>query len=305
MMHDIYSKREERNKRKRGELPDIYQYDEIPKPLRVQSLLIIEENIENVSNNVSEGHNDPTISYLIVKQIHDALCREYGVLSLTGKKYFNYEQAFGELVNFVIAEENYERVLDVIEISLGYYKPVGRKTADSIAELNDRFKEAGVGYQYESGQIVRIDSQYIHANAVKPALGLLADKKYDSVNQEFLAAHEHYRHKRYEESINDCLKSFESLLKTICLEKGWDCGEHDTAKKLIQIVLSKGLIPTFMENQLNTMQTLLGSGVPTARNKLSGHGQGTEIREIPDYMASYVLHLTASTILLLGNAASQ
>lgn len=46
-------------------------------------------------------------------------------------------------------------------------------------------------------------------------------------------------------------------------------------------------------------------GVPTARNKLSGHGQGPEIRVIPDYMASYVLHLTASTILFLGNAASQ
>ena len=30
---------------------------------------------------------------------------------------------------------------------------------DAIKELNYRFKEHGVGYQYESGKIIRIDSR--------------------------------------------------------------------------------------------------------------------------------------------------
>lgn len=44
------------------------------------------------------------------------------------------------------------------------------------------------------------------------------------------------------------------------------------------------------------------AGVPTVRNKLGGHGQGAEQIEVPDYVAAYALHLTATNILLLVNA---
>ena len=122
------------------------------------------------------------------------------------------------------------------------------------------------------------------------------------MNQEFLQAHEHYRHGRYEESTTECLKALESLLKTICSGRNWAYDQKDTAKKLIAIVLNNGLLPSFMQNQLNVMQNLLESGVPTVRNKLAGHGQGPMPRQMPDYIASYVLHLTATTILLLAQA---
>ena len=56
-----------------------------------------------------------------------------------------------------------------------------------------------------------------------------------------------------------------------------------------------------MDNQLNAMRTLLES-VSTNRNKLAAHGQGTEQRVVPEYIASYTLHLTASTLLLLAKA---
>ena len=44
------------------------------------------------------------------------------------------------------------------------------------------------------------------------------------------------------------------------------------------------------------------SGVPTIRNKVSGHGQGMEVVEIPSYLAAHQLHLTATTILFLSEA---
>ena len=39
-----------------------------------------------------------------------------------------------------------------------------------------------------------------------------------------------------------------------------------------------------------------------ARNKVAGHGAGNEVREIPEYLVSYILHMTASTIVFLIKA---
>ena len=57
-----------------------------------------------------------------------------------------------------------------------------------------------------------------------------------------------------------------------------------------------------MQSHFTGLRSTLESGVPTVRNKLSGHGQGAEEINVPDYIAAYALHLTASNILLLAKA---
>jgi non-ribosomal peptide synthetase component E (peptide arylation enzyme) len=49
------------------------------------------------------------------------------------------------------------------------------------------------------------------------------------------------------------------------------------------------------------LKTLLESGVPTVRNKLSGHGAGLK-KKIPRYIVEYAINMTASTILFLVQA---
>ncbi|WPD25072.1 MAG: hypothetical protein SD837_02840 [Candidatus Electrothrix scaldis] len=279
-----------------------YQYEDIPNPLRVQVVHMLKEAFM-IEGKYFSSEADETI-----KEINKVLCREYGVFRLSDE----YDKAFSELADFLLQTKDYEQALDVIELTFriidksirkNLYHYNQRLNVDAlINELNQRFREAGVGYQYESGELIRVDSQFIHSEAVKPVLSLLKAQRYHSVNQEFLQAHEHYRHGRYEESTTECLKAFESLLKTICSGRNWAYDQKDTAKKLIAIVLNNGLIPSFMQNQLNVMQNLLESGVPTVRNKLAGHGQGPTPRQMPDYIASYVLHLTATTILLFAQA---
>ncbi|MDU9049664.1 MAG: hypothetical protein Q3M30_12510 [Candidatus Electrothrix sp. Rat3] len=299
MLLDLFSKRK---KRERGEFSDVYQYEDIPYSFRVQVVHMLKEAFM-IEGKYFSSEADETI-----KEINKLLCREYGVFRLSEE----YDKAFSELADFLLQTENHEQALDVIELTFRIIdKSIRTNTynynqyldVDSLLdELNKRFREAGVGYQYASGELIRVDSQFIHSEAVKPVLSLLKAQRYHSVNQEFLQAHEHYRHGRYEESTNECLKALESLLKTICSERNWPYDQKDTAKKLIATVLKNGLIPSFMQNQLNIMQNLLDSGVPTVRNKLAGHGQGPTQREMPDYIASYALHLTATTILLLAQA---
>ena len=70
----------------------------------------------------------------------------------------------------------------------------------------------------------------------------------------------------------------------------------------IDICFQNGLIPDFFQAQFSSLRAGLESGVPTVRNKLSSHGQGVEQREVPQYMARYLLNLTATSILLLTDA---
>ncbi|MGN9527505.1 DUF7014 domain-containing protein [Escherichia coli] len=54
------------------------------------------------------------------------------------------------------------------------------------------------------------------------------------------------------------------------------------------------------KNQFSSIRILLESGIPTIRNKEGGHGQGAEITKVPEYLASYTLHLTATNLLFLA-----
>ena len=97
----------------------------------------------------------------------------------------------------------------------------------------------------------------------------------------------------------DCLKAFESAMKIICDLKGWTYKPTDTAKSLIEVCLTNNLIPTFTQQQLTSLRTLLESGVPTVRNKQAGHGQGSELRQVPPHLARFALNLTGTAVVLL------
>jgi hypothetical protein len=176
---------------------------------------------------------------------------------------------------------------------------------EAIAELNIRFKEHGIGYQYSSNKIIRIDTEFIHHEIVKPALKLLRGKDFRGAQAEFLKAHEHYRHGRSLEALNECLKTFESVMKIICDKHSWQYAPSVTSKGLIQICLEKGLIPKYWDAYYTSLRSMLESSVPTGRNNLSGHGAGAKPVIVPDYLVAYMLNMTASTVVFLIEAESK
>lgn len=298
---DLFSKRQ---KKLRGEIPDIYTYDKIPQPLKVQIVHIIQDAVGE-DRYVDDNHAEKIYEFL-----HKAICREYGVFRL-GTGYIESHQQ--QLFNYFLQSEKTEEAIDIIELSFKYIDRVIREDywrhkqqtnpqlepAAAITELNERFKEHGVGYSFEGGEIIRIDSTYIHAEVTKPTITLLWNNKFRGANEEYLKAHEHYRHGRNKECLAECLKAFESTLKVICKEKGWAYNQTDTAKKLTQICFQNGLVPTFTQNQFSSLQNLLESGIPTIRNKLGGHGQGQIPQKVDDEMTRYGLNLTGTNIIFL------
>ena len=261
-----------------------------------------------VKSTIGNDSDYNTPASQIYNYINNTLCREYGVFKLQEYASENFEYIY----NFFLKEKDPEKCLDVIELTFkcinGYvrqnsweFRDCHQSPDDAIEELNNRFRESGIGYQFESGEVVRVDSQFIHSDVVKPTLQILGNsQEFAGANDEFLSAHEHYRHQRFKECLNDCLKSFESLMKAIHKKRSWEYGSTDTAKKLISSCLSNGLIPDYMQNQFSSLRILLESGVPTIRNKEGGHGQGDEVTNVPEHLASYTLHLTASNLLFLA-----
>lgn len=304
----LFSKRQ---KELRGEIPDVYTYDNLPNALRVQIVHIWRDSLGN-EEHYYDYHKSTNVvrSY---KFIVDTLCREYGMFELPTSEKHN-RMYLNELANFLLQESDVAKQLDVIELTFRVidrmtrsYSYLSRNNASEIVdnaidELNSRFKEHGIGFQYVEGEIVKVDSELIHTEAVKPALRLLNEKHYKGAQEEFLSAYEHYRHGKNKESLNDCLKSFESTMKAICDKRKWIYKQNDTAKKLIQICFENNLVPLFWQQQLTSLRSILESSIPTGRNKLSGHGQGTAPTVVPDYLVAYMLHMTASTLVFLTTA---
>lgn len=298
---DLFSKRQ---KRARGEAPDVYVYNDLPQSLRVQIVHIVRDAFGE--DGYGTAHAREAYQF-----VNEALCRELGVFELIQHPQSDQHSVF----NYFLQEKSVERALDVVELCFkfiqfvipenwSYVNNTRRKLepAEAVAELNDRFKEHGVGYQFESGEIIRVDSQLLHAEAVKPTLAILRDKNFKGANEEFLKAHQHFRHGRYKECVVDALKAFESVMKTICNLRGWPTQPTDTAKNLIATCMGNGLFPAYLDSQFSSIRALLESGVPTVRNKNGGHGQGAAPVAMPEYLARYALNLTATTILFMVEA---
>jgi len=304
---DLFSKRQ---KKLRGEVPDVYTYDAIPEPLRVQ---IVHIWIDALGSDAEyfDKYKGVKGGY---KFIVETLCREYGLFKLIDTSRHKDRNYMEELINFFLREDDNEKLIDTIELSFRLIDRSTRKynyrrtdncseiADESISELNYRLKEHAIGYQYADGEIIRVDSELIHSEVVKPALKLLQGKFLAGAQQEFLKAHEHFRKGNSKEALNESLKAFESTMKAICDKRGWHYNPKDTSKKLIETCLKNGLIPPFWQQQMTSLRVLLESGVPTGRHKLSGHGQGSKPVNVPIYIAAYVIHMTAAAIVFLCEA---
>ena len=143
-------------------------------------------------------------------------------------------------------------------------------------------------------RIIRVENQVAHHTAIKPALTLLAAPAFREASKEFLDALTDHRKGDYGDCVTKCGSAFESVLKIICVRKGWPV-ERDVAK-LLNTVLRKTNLPTFLKQPLIQIAMI--------RNELgSAHGAGAQPRDVSKHLAQYTINSTASAVLLLVEEA--
>jgi hypothetical protein len=310
-IRDLFTKRAARAAKTGA--PDVYQYEVLPQPFRVQVVHIFERAL---------GREFPIIRHSLSRLgdnehawdlIEKGIAEEHGLFDLSKPKRFEREP-FVRVANYFL-NADIGQALDVVEVVMAtideHVRPDLQFAAnyctqhpnDAIRDLNQRLREHAIGYQYVDGQILRVDSQYLHREAVKPALALMQGAGFAGPEDEFMRAHKHYREGNYKEALNDALKAFESTLKSICTARKWHYDKNrDTASKLVEIVLREGLVPAYLDSAMGGLRSLLTSMVPTPRNRESGHGQGPEPVAVPAHVAAYALHATAANIVFLVEA---
>ena len=302
-MFETFSYRQRQRGRKAA---DVFKYDELPNKLRVQAARIWSDAIDAIY--APYGVPDS-----VFKSFHDLITNELGVY-----QFGPYDRRHrADIMNCFTSAES-EDALDILEMMFvgfanlaankgqtGRSEPAMGLVEGAVDELNRRFLQHGVGYAFVSGtapQIIRMDNEHLHHDVVLPALMLLSEQGFEGANDEYRKAHKHYQDGNEKECLNECLKAFESTMKTICARRKWSYQKKDTAKTLIDICLKNNLLPAFMQSHLCTVRSALESAIPTVRNKMGGHGQGPATTTVPPFYAVYLLHETAATILFLVNA---
>ncbi|MDE0712561.1 MAG: hypothetical protein OXH60_10565 [Rhodospirillales bacterium] len=292
-----------------GGTPDVFTYDSLPERLLVQVIHIWKDAIGPYYQAQGYELEEPPHNNVGWQYIHDTIAREHGVFQLG-----RIDRIDERCQTYLRKSPSVDASLDLIEMSFRYVDRHVRQcsqyeredlgiavTADAaIEELNERFRRAGVGYRFEGGMLIRVDSELVHSEVVLPALHFLQHKGFEGPRGEFLKAHAHFRAGETKAAVIEANNAFESTLKTICDQRGWSYPERPRASDLLKVVREKGLLPNYLDQSFDQLTATLKSGLPKVRGEEGGHGQGSIARPTPQYVAAYALHLAAAQILFLA-----
>jgi hypothetical protein len=291
--------------------PDKLVYDELPEDLREHCVRVLREGLGShtevldVIDSILKRET-PTPSFASVRRRREDDYDDDTRFFEDAIVYGDFFEAMSaiEVAAFFINTET--RKLDPA------YRSIYRVKTDpdhALEELNGRFVQAGVGYQFskEQGRLVRIDSAFMHAEVTAPATALLMEKGFEGAAQEFQKAHEHYRLMAQDpeagkDAVAWAVKAVESTAKAIMDARGWTYGNGDTIVPLLDKLFSNGLVPTELQSLFGGLRSALTSGLPTIGNRQARHGQGAAPKPIEEHMVTLGMHLAASAIRFLVEA---
>ena len=158
---------------------DVYEYIIFPEKFINQSFFII---LDFINLYKDDYHLRPEN---IWNDIYDIFVRQLGVIGLEG---FYANDPYGPRIERYYRSHNGEELLDLIDLIFEYFDKVLRNKAptgyynisdildNSISELNERFRQYGLGYEFTNGELIKKTNEIVHSEIVKPALKSLLAK---------------------------------------------------------------------------------------------------------------------------------
>jgi hypothetical protein len=305
---DLFSKRQA-DAAKSGKA-DVYQYHDIPPHLRVQVERIALDSMGSPGTRGDNFHSGDVENSLWA-QIERVYLHEKGLDNIAQGRFsgarvltFMRNCSTDEWLDFLeLIARSIRIVGDDDYLNFRHHWEIATAAEDAIEEMNYRLRQAGVGYQVEGYELIRVDSQFIHAEVVKPALALLSSNDFEGPRQEFLSAHNHYRAGEYRQAVAMAANALESTFKAIFEQNGWDYHKGARISDLVKVARARGLWPDYLDTSFDQLIATLQSGLPKIRDNDASHGQGAKPKEVPPYIAAYALHLAASKIVFIAEAA--
>ena len=247
------------------------------------------------------------------QEMHNALTHLYGRPHLSEDRHF--VSAWQDLTDFLIRCDT-DQFFDFMEVA--FKLPISRRlhhhSADILGAIDEIFlvtqvpcamtrlvttehprrDSRGVGAILVTSypQVVLVDEQIPHEEAVQPALTALGAAHFTNANEEFLKALRHHRKGEYSDCLAACSTAIESVMKILCDRNQLHYRQSDAYSTLLNSLFPKTSLQPFFREMLMHIGTL--------RNKMSSaHGAGTQQRDVPRHLSQYCLTQTASAIVLL------
>jgi hypothetical protein len=297
-----YSIRQRRAERQ-GQ-PVVFVYDPIPDAFIHQVISVFADVI---GSRIGGGVVSGMITYSpesVWREINRVIAVEAGIATLAQGDMPNRQKLTAYLTS---ATTSTDAKLDAIELAVRALAesalrwrnvgegPRGRLPFQAaIDQINTRFFQHDLGYQFIEGRLTRVDAQLLHAEVVLPALAHLHEAGFEGALDEFMRAHQHYRHGEHQDTVVDANNAFESTMKVICERQEIALTGRENASQLVRKLAENEVIPQYLEPSLQ--------GLSTLRNNAGGHGQGMAIVEVPAHLAGYSLYLAATHIQFLMNS---
>ena len=217
-IYDVFSKRGK-------PLPSVFQTKTIPQPLRQQVLWIWRDLLFPLGQ--IEIRSGQPFGNSTMKAIRDAVCREHGL-----PRFSTSDQAEEDLITALLQVQDTRIVVDMIERSFKHLLELPQwqatklppgKLQESIEELNHRFREHSVGFQFDihAQRLIPINSTFTYEEVVRPALAILAHPDFANANKEFIEGWDDFKKSDFDDCLVKCGSCFESVMKIICDKKGW------------------------------------------------------------------------------------
>ena len=293
---------------------DVYVYDNIPYHLKHQILTAVLEGLGPYGGPSQFAfHSSPNANKHW--ELVDRVCRKEIEVYLKYLRVSNLNSRFNQAFGGAEDVDDALSLLEVVCVLLSKVKDRHAQETEqrgavmtaqnALDEINERFKQHGVGYQFENASIIRVNSEFTHSSIIKPALTLVQNKIFRKVNEDFITSHRHYRSGEHKDAVTSANRAFESMLKAICDAKGWIYKPGDRATELVSIVRREGLFRLNFDKSFDTYIAMMKSGLPAVRNDAGGHGEGLGSAAVTAEVAQFAINMTATNIVFLGECYHQ
>jgi hypothetical protein len=188
-----------------------------------------------------------------------------------------------------LAIEKYARDRALVQVE--YVDVIDDLRSAPVGYLNELFATRRIDYRFdENGRAQWHGDEGAYGEIIRPALDALDDDRLAGPRQEFGSALGHLRAgtaKDQEDAIEEASKAVESAMGAVLAAHGIDPPTR-TAERLWQTLRDSGIVETPTHDAIVSTSRL--------RNEWGGHGQGGEIREIPEGIPALAVRSAAAAI---------
>ena len=261
----------------------------LPKRLRSRIWQVLQEYDDAVSIHPYKGSNWNEQS-TILSELERKLLKACGLNKLEAFIDDSKTRKEVDLKGFILGAYP-AQVLDVVEMM---YVDTGEQSQSAFQrEINQIMRDEECPWILCDGKFVQMDSKFFEDEVLSRANELLTVNQFEGAKQEFLEARNDFTVGDYKGTIHNACKAFESVLKSI------ENKTEGNANLLIKGLEQNGFYKGLPESIKDSFGTQVLTSLPYLRNRLGGHGQGSEVLEVPKQIAKLALHLAGSLIVFL------